>query len=114
MHKILVKLSRRIVSSDEERRKCGNVEDMMKHEGWRTFAEWLLIMRGFMAEDLLSEGFTNKESIEKDIQQRAYHLADEIILFLLNPLGKAQKLARYQNLVKTLQGATKMGATKKQ
>jgi len=55
----------------------------------------LLLLRGRIAEELLSRRFTEKDQATKDVEQRAYMMVDELIRFLLNPLEKAQKRANF-------------------
>ena len=68
---------------------------MRSHQGWEVHQEILLLLRGKIAEELLSRKFSDQDSYTKDVEQRAYMLVDELIRFLLNPLEKAQKRARF-------------------
>ena len=66
---------------------------MKEHEGWPVHQEFLLLMRGSLAEEMLSSTFTKLDKDEKDSKQRAYSYVDEVIKFLLNPVEKAQRFA---------------------
>ena len=70
-------------------RKLTKYIEMRKHQGWPVHEELLLLIRGKIAEELLSKRFTEKDMTTKDVEQRAYMMVDELIRFLLNPLEKA-------------------------
>ena len=79
---------------------------MMSTDGWKIHAEWLTYLQGFIIEDMLSEKFTGLDPIQKDIEQRAYAGIHKVLTFLLDPLEKARKLAKYRNVGATVQDAT--------
>lgn len=83
---------------------------MREDPGWAVHQEILLLIRGKMAEELLSSRFTKLDKDEKDAQQRAYAYCDEIVRFLLNPMEKAIKKANFRLAID--KELIKMGATR--
>jgi len=63
--------------------------------GWRVHVEMLMLLRGAIAEEMLSNDFTELDATEKDIQQRAYSMVEDLIMFLTNPLKIAQERAKF-------------------
>ena len=60
-------------------------------------------MRALIAQEMLSKRFTDLGEKEKDIQQRAYVKADDIVKFLLNPIKVAKSyvsMMRHNNNLK--------------
>ena len=110
MNTIVAKLSSKIVSSEEDKAKTNKYLQMQSTEGWKTHCEWMFYIRGLMAEDLLSDRFTALKPIEKDVCQRAYAMADQLIMFLVDPLVKARKMnavaMHNARMEATLRGAT--------
>ena len=95
--KILSRLSNHFSDFEnaQVQRKLSAYAAMKGHEGWDTHTEMLMLLRGALAEDMLSNDFTVLESTEKDIRQRAYAMTDQMIRFLLNPLAKAEQRAKF-------------------
>lgn len=93
-----------------EDQKLNTYWHMKEHPGWPVHQEILLLIRGKMAEELLSFRFTKLDKDEKDAQQRAYAYVDEIIRFLLNPMEKAIKKANFRLAID--KELLRMGATK--
>ncbi len=93
MRRIITQLSKKY--SDVNDRKLTKYLAMRSHEGWAVHQEMLLLLRGMIAEELLSRRFTEKDKDSKDVEQRAYMMVDELIRFLINPLEKAIKRAQF-------------------
>lgn len=110
MNHIISKLAQKINSNDSDRQKTTKYVEMQGFEGWKTHQEYLLFIRGLMAEDMLSDRFTALKPIEKDVCQRAYAMTDSMIVFLLDPLVRARRLnviaAHNQKMEATVRGAT--------
>ena len=110
MNHIISQLVRKVTATEEDKRKVDKYVQMQALEGWKTHQEYLLYLRGLMAEDLLSDRFTSLKPIEKDVCQRAYAMVDQMVLFLLDPLAKARKLnviaVHNKKMEATLAGAT--------
>ena len=95
MRKILNELSAHYANFEENLQKITVYGQMKQHPGWNVHQELLMLCRGKLAEEVLSKRFTELESTEKDVRQRAYAMVDDFIKFLLNPLAKAQKRAEF-------------------
>ena len=110
MNVILNKLSAKVISSAEDKGKIDKYTQMQGTDGWKVHQEYLLYLRGLMAETMLSESFTTLPPYDKDVCQRAYALVDQAIMFLLDPLAKARKLNVYAahnaRMEATVRGAT--------
>ncbi len=95
--------------SNNEDRKLTNYVAMRQHPGWPVLEEFLLLMRGKMAENILSKRFTKLDKEAKDIQQRTYHNMDEVIRFLLDPVTNARKLYKIATHNKQMTPSTGRG-----
>ena len=93
MQRILRRISHQIVkdaSAGEDYRKY---ESLKSHEGWKVHQKYLLLVVGMIADEILGKNFTALDAYEKDVLQRAYAMANQLIGFLLDPLAEARKLA---------------------
>ena len=113
MNHIISKIATYVAQTADDSARAQKYEQMQKTDGWKIHTEYLMYIRGLMAEDLLSDRFTALRPIEKDVSQRAYALVDQMVLFLVDPLAKARKLnviAKHNfNQEATLRGATTKG-----
>jgi hypothetical protein len=107
------KLANKLVSTETEKQKYNKLVQMTQTDGWQIYMEYLLYMRGFMAEDLFSKEFTEKTPAEKDILQRAYSMVSEVILFLTNPLEEARRVAAYKRHNQAMEATKRKQPTKK-
>lgn len=112
MINVINRLAAKVVSNEADQQKLHKYQQMMGHDGWVVHQEYLLTVRGLMAENMLSEQFSALSASEKDAIQRAYAMVDRMIIFLLDPLVKARSMAAIQAHNKK-QEATVMGATGK-
>jgi hypothetical protein len=94
---IIIKLSDHYADFENKsvQRKLSAYATMKGHPGWNVHVEMLMLLRGLVAEEILSKNFTNLDATEKDIQQRAYSMVEELIMFLINPLKKAEERAKF-------------------
>jgi len=99
--KLIFKLSDHYADFEKNNRSITAYAQMENHPGWSVHKEMLLLLRGLIAEDLLSQKFTELDATEKDVQQRAYSAVDDFIQFLLNPLAQAKKRAKIINFKRT-------------
>jgi len=97
LRKIIIELSKHYAAIEDSaiQRKITAYASMKGHAGWSVHVEMLMLLRGSIAEELLSERFTKLDATEKDVQQRAFSMVDELIKFLVNPLKKAQDRAKF-------------------
>jgi len=97
MKKIINDLSSHYADFEKNNRAITAYASMESHPGWSVHKEMLLLLRGQIAEELLSKRFTELSATDKDVQQRAYSMVDDFIQFLLNPLSQAKKRAQLMN-----------------
>ena len=71
-------------TNQDDRKMSTYIAMMQQHPGWEVHRELLFLLRGKLAEELLSARFTKLDKDEKDAKQRAYAYCDELIMFLLN------------------------------
>lgn len=57
-----------------------------------------MTIKGVMAGDMFSRRFTDLDQTEKDVMQKTYYQMDQILTFLLNPLGWMRRKSRWQQL----------------
>jgi len=108
MKDILKEISYHYFKSNQDDRKMSTYYAMKEHAGWQIHRELLYLLRGKLAEELLSDRFTELGKDEKDAKQRAYAYCDELIRFLLNPLDRALKRVKFSQKFDV---AMKQGAT---
>ena len=110
MNHIIGKLAQKVRSSDTDKQRLDKYLQIQGLEGWKVHQEYLLTIRGLMAEDMLSDRFTALKPLEKDTCQRAYSMLDQMIIFLLDPMVRARKLdaiaAHNTKMEATVRGAT--------
>lgn len=95
---ILHKVTRQIFETDQGLQDYRKFIQMREHDGFKTYlAKYLALYTGLMLEDMLSDRFTKLSAAEKDIEQRAYKKAHEVITWILQPEIEATKL----NLIRT-------------
>ena len=95
MKSMLRELSVHYAQSNNSDQKLTRYVAMRQHEGWEVHQEMLLILRRMIADEMLSEKHTRLDAHDKDVAQRAYYQANELISFLLNPLELATKRAQF-------------------
>jgi len=66
----------------------------MKSEQWKFLTDAILMIRGEMANDMFSYGYTKSDPIEKDVTQRTYYNVNQILDFLINPNRWVQKKSK--------------------
>lgn len=108
MKSLLREISIAFANSNQDDRKMSSYYGMMEHDGWKVHQEFLWLIRGKLAEEMLSERFTNLDQQEKDSRQRAYYYCDELVRFLLAPLERAQKVAKLRRNLQ--QGSNRTGS----
>ena len=94
MKKILHDVTVHYLSTEERDRKLTAYSRLMKNENWPVHSEFLLLIRGMIAEEVLSDRFTKLDKEEKDSRQRAFNNVDALIQFLLNPIKNAENIAK--------------------
>ena len=70
MRKILNRVSKKILAFEKDQRNFAAYENMMAHPGWPIHVEYLMLIRGLIATELLSPTFTKLDANEKDVVQR--------------------------------------------
>ena len=111
MRDLLRGISVHYAKSNSNDEKLTKYDALKRHEGWEVHKEMLLVLRGMIADDLLSAKFTNMNSRDKDALQRGYSYANELIGFLLNPLDLAVKRAKFNKGFDQInREATKLGS----
>lgn len=83
---------------EEYKRRLANYQRILKTEEWQFFRDTLMTIRGTMATDMFSRKYTDLNVQEKDVIQKTYYNIDQMIAFLLNPLGWMKKRSKWQIL----------------
>lgn len=113
MKQILREISEHYLKANQDDRKMSVYMQFKQHPGWEIHKELLYLIRGKLAEEMLSERFTKLDRLEKDARQRAFAYTDEVIRFLINPLEKALKKTEFRNAFeRKIREATATGATR--
>ena len=113
MDRLLRRISQRILTDSLDEQKYHKYLQLKEQDGWQVHQEYLITMRGLIANDMLGEKFTELPPIEKDIQQRAYEMVNRVIIFLLDPALEARKAVRIKRYNQKQLEATKHGSDRK-
>ena len=113
MDRLLRRISKRILTDSLDEQKYNKYRQMMDVDGWQVHREYLIILKGLIANELLGSKFTELPPIEKDVEQRAYAMVDKMIMFLLDPLQEARKAVRVTRHNKKQMGVTQRGNDQK-
>ena len=108
IERFLGRISRQIIKSEVDEQAYAKYVQLQQTPGWEWYMRNLLLLKGLMAEDVLSPAFSKLEPHEKDARQRAYAGINGFLDWLLNPLLPAQKHLRL------VRQASKMEATRKE
>ena len=79
---------------DGFQRESADFSKAMKTPQWKFLHDAILIIRGEMANDMFSYGYTKSDPIEKDVTQRTYYNVNQILDFLINPTGWVKKKSK--------------------
>lgn len=88
--------------SEEFQRELASLERAIKSKEWQFFKTMLLSMQGIMANDMLSKQFTNLDPTEKDVVQKTYYNINQMLTFLMNPLGWVKKRTKWKEVLKAV------------
>ena len=89
MKKLLNDITKKLRSNGDESLKM--YYEMFKHPGWETHRTIIAEIRMGIISELLSERFTKLPPDEKDSQQKAFHITDQVLQYLLHPMAVEQK-----------------------
>ena len=107
MKKLLKDIARGYFKSEDGKKQLLMYSNLTKFPEWSVHKEFLLIMKGTIAEQMFSDEFTKMGKEEKDVKQRTYANMNEVINFLLNPLKGIESEVRYKqhnNLMEATHG----------
>lgn len=100
MKNLMANLEARFHADDSFQRLLLNYSRAMKSEDWQFFLYAIESVKMEMQSDLLSLRFTKLDSVEKDVQQRAYYNIRQVLDFLSNPQSwiakKEMKKSRFK------------------
>ena len=108
IERFLGRISREIIKSAEDEQKYAKYVQLQQTDGWHWYMRKLLLIKGLMAEEVLSPAFSKLPPHEKDVRQQAYAGINSLLDWLMNPMLPAQKHLRL------VQQASKMEATRKE
>jgi len=83
-------------SNDAFRRKLEDYERAMKTPQWEFLRDSILVLRGNMANELLSLRFAKLDPNEKDVQQRVYYHFNQLLEFLEHPTEHIKNKRRFK------------------
>ena len=96
MKTILKDISRVYFKTNEDNQKLMKYHALTRAPEWEMYKEFLLLIRGTIAEQMFSKDFTELGSREKDIRQRTYANMNEVINFLFNPLKGIESEVKFK------------------
>lgn len=82
--------------NEEFQQKIESLQRVIDTDEWKTFKDVLVTIRGVMATDMFSHKFTSLDATEKDIMQRTYYNIDQMLEFLLRPMGWIRKQSKWE------------------
>jgi hypothetical protein len=98
MNKFLREISDEYTKNDENRPALEAFIRLYSNDDFRFFRESIMVLRGFIANDFLSDRFSKLTPAEKDIEHRVHKEVWEFLEFILNPTKfarAANKIERY-------------------
>lgn len=94
--KILRDILDQYTKSEEEAQRLDRFVRLYQNEDFKFFKDCIFTIRGFMANDLLSDRHTKLAADEKDIEQRAYKQVWDFLEFMLEPRKFARKTSEFR------------------
>ena len=88
---LLTTVTKYMDAYDEVADMAGNFERALKTKDWEFFKQVAITIKAEMQTDMFSKKFTELSLEEKDITQRTYYNINQILDFLLNPVGWTKK-----------------------
>jgi hypothetical protein len=105
LKKFVKKIAKMYASDEAAAQEFMKFHRLRDEPGWTEMVRMIHITRGFMAQEMLGDKFTNLSEKEKDIKQRVYAGLQVFLNFWENPseeLEKAMYLAGHEKVVKDL------------
>jgi len=84
------------LKSEEFQREVTNLERAIQSEQWKFYRKLLMSIKGMMATDMFSKRYTVLTPEEKDVMQRTYYNIDQMLNFLINPIGWMKKNSKWK------------------
>jgi hypothetical protein len=97
MKKILKDILDQHTKNEEDAYKLERFVRLYQNEDFKFFKDCIFIIRGFMANDLLSDRYTKLDATEKDVQQRAYKYMWDFLEFMLDPRKFSRTTEAFRN-----------------
>lgn len=113
IEKFLNRISRQIIKSEKDEQMYAKYAQLQDTPGWQWYMRRLLLLKGLMAEEVLSPAFSKLEPHEKDARQRAYAGINSLLDWLMNPLAPAHRHLRLVQQASKMEATAKAEATKK-
>ena len=88
--------------NEEFQQQMEHLQRAIQTEEWKFYTQLLMTIKGIMATDMFSKQHTILNEKEKDIVQRTYYNIDQMLTFLVNPLGWMEKRSKWRNLTTNL------------
>ena len=82
-------------------------EHALKTTEWKFFISVLRLMQGRMLEHMVSKEYTLLDEREKDVTQRTYYNINQILVFMMSPLGWVQKRRKWKQGLSNQTGKVK-------
>ena len=98
MKNLLNQFAEYFEKNEEFQRELVDFQRAIKSKQWKFYGRLLMTIKGIMANDMFSRGYTNLSQEEKDVMQRTYYNIDQMLTFLLDPLAWIRKRSKWSNL----------------
>lgn len=101
------------LKSEEFQREITNLERAIQSEQWKFYRKLLSTIKGMMGLDMFSKRYTELSPTEKDVVQRTYYNVDQMLNFLINPIGWIKKSGKWQIFQANLKRKEKLDGRRK-
>ena len=89
-------VSKQFGDDDEGLQNWHKYQQLMEQPGWEVHDKMIVDIANKMVGYLLTAEYTNLDSTEKDVQQRAIFMTKEILEVIRNPMGEYDRLQRFK------------------
>ena len=111
MRKILKEISEQYTKNDIDAQTLDRFIRLYQNDDFRFFTECIMVIRGFIGNEFLSDRFDKLSPEQKDIEHRVYKEVWEFLEFILDPRKFARVTKKFETYNK--QQLDKIKATQK-
>lgn len=89
-------------------------ERALKTPEWAFFVGVLRLMQGKILEHMVSKEYTLLDGVEKDVLQRSYYNINQMLVFLMSPMGWVRRRGKWKKVLSDQMGKVNPNQGKEQ